>query len=487
MALAIMLREAGFRDLVIYEKADEVGGTWRENRYPGVSCDVPSHHYNFSFEHNPGWSSRLAGGAELQDYMLKVCKKYDLRRDIVFGQEVREARFDGARWHIKTDKGLEDSAEFFVPATGPLHVPKLPAIPGLDAFEGECFHTARWPDELDLKGKRVGIIGNGSSGTQVITALANQGVDLTVFMRTPQWIFPMMNRRFGPRERNLVRRFPWLGRISGDFYQWFFEHVFAEAVIRPGWQRSLLQSGCRWNLSRIKDPHLREILTPKDEPLCKRLVMSWEFYPALSRPNVKIIRADVDRIDANAVVDASGAAHPLDVLILATGFDTRAYFRPINVINAQGVSVNDAWKQQTGAHLSTHVPGFPNFMILGGPFSPRGNFSAIAYSEAIAAHIVSVIRAAYENNWRSLAAKPDAMRAFIEMNRAQLPQTIWVTGCQSWYMDEKGVPETWTGTPDEFRDVMANWDPQDFDIVLQTDDAPHRTMPRANAASLASR
>ncbi len=464
MALAIKLREAGFSDLVIYEKANEVGGTWRENRYPGVACDVPSHHYNYSFEHNPGWSSRLAGGAELQQYMLKVCEKYDLRRDIVFGQEVKEARFDGTRWHIRTDKGLEDSAEFFVPATGPLHVPATPKLPGLESFEGQSFHTARWPENLDLKGKRVGIIGNGSSGTQVITALANQGVDLTVFMRTPQWVFPLMNRSFGKTERSIVQRIPWIGRKTGSFYQWFFEHVFAEAVIGPGWQRKFLQGGCRWNLTRIKDPHLRKTLTPDYQPLCKRMVMSWEFYPAISRSNVKIVREDVKRVETQGVIDGNGTSHPLDVLVLATGFQTRAYFRPIEVINEAGLNVNEAWKMQTGAHLSIHVPGFPNFMILGGPHSPRGNFSAIAYSEAIADHIVSVVRMAYERNWTSITAKQEAQDAFIKMNWAQLPKTIWATGCQSWYLDEKGVPETWTGTPDAFRAILANWKLDAFDV-----------------------
>lgn len=464
MALAIKLREAGFPDLAIYEKADEVGGTWRENRYPGVACDVPSHHYNFSFEHNPGWSARLASGPELQQYMLKVCKKYDLRRDVVFGQRVTQARFDGSRWHIRTDQGLEDSAEFFVAATGPLHVPAIPKLPGLEGFQGPSFHTARWPQELDLKGKRVGVIGTGSSGTQVITALAQDGVDLTVFMRTPQWIFPLMNRRYGRAERGLIKRFPWIGRTAGRFFQWFFERVFAEAVIRPGWQRKLLQGGCRWNLTRVKDPQLRGKLTPNFEPLCKRLVMSWDYYPAVAQPNVKIVRANVARVEPQAVVDGDGNTHPLDVLILATGFDTRAYFRPIEVFNERGDSVSDIWKQQAGAHLSTHVPGFPNFMILGGPFSPRGNFSAVAYSEVIADHIVSVIRTAHAHNWRSVAAKSEAMDAFIKQNWAALPDTIWVTGCKSWYMDEKGVPETWTGTPDEFRAALGRWNPQEFEI-----------------------
>lgn len=464
MALAILLRRAGLDDLRIYEKAQEVGGTWRENRYPGVACDVPSHHYNFSFEHNPGWSARLAAGPEIQQYMLKVCDRYDLRRDIAFGQDVREARFDGTRWHIRTAQGVEDAGEFLVTATGPLHVPAMPDLSGLASFAGQAFHTARWPDGIDLRGKKVGIVGTGSTGTQVISALGEQGVDLTVFMRTAQWIFPLMNRRYGPAERRLVERMPWIGRLAGRFFQWFFEHVFAEAVIRPGWQRSLLQRGCRWNLARVKDPALRRQLTPDYEPMCKRLVMSVDFYPAVSRPNVKIVREHIAGVEPHGVIDGAGHRHALDVLILATGFDTQAYFRPLNVINAQGQTIDEAWKDQKGAHLSTHVPGFPNFMILGGPQSPRGNFSAIAYSEAIAEHIVDVVRTAHQRGWTQITAKQEAAERFMRANWARLPDTIWVTGCSSWYLDGKGVPENWTGTPDEFRAALRDWEPGDFSI-----------------------
>lgn len=469
MALAILLRRAGLHNLVIYEKAHEVGGTWRENRYPGVACDVPSHHYNFSFEHNPVWSARLAGGAELQQYMLKVCEKYDIRRDVVFEQQVLEARFDGSRWHITTDKGLTDSAEFLVTATGPLHVPAMPKLEGLDTFKGQAFHTARWPDNADLKGKRVGILGAGSTGTQVISSLGKQGVDLSVFMRTPQWVFPLYNRSYGAAERGLVSLFPWIGKTAGSFFQWFFEKVFAQAVIKPGWQRSFFRRACHWNLNRIKDPELRQKLTPDYQPLCKRLVMSVDFYPALQRPNVKLIRQGIARVEADAVIDTAGVRHPLDVLILATGFDTKAYFRPIQLTNERGEKLDDAWKTQKGAHLSTHVPGFPNFMILGGPQSPRGNFSAIAYSEAIAEHIVDVIRSARDKGWKSIEAKPEAMERFIKSNWERLPDSIWVTGCQSWYQDDNGVPETWSGTPDEFRDVLKNWRVDDF-ITRRADD-----------------
>lgn len=456
MMQAIKLREAGFEDIVIYEKANEVGGTWRENRYPGVACDVPAHHYNYSFEHNPGWSHRLALGPEIQAYMVKVADKYDLRRNIVFGAKVTKANFDGRQWHIETSTGQRDTVDFLIAATGPLHVPAFPDIEGIENYKGIKFHSAQWMDGIDLSNKRVGVIGSGSTGTQLIAALADQGVDLTAFVRTPQWIFPLPNRQFSKLERQLVRAMPWIGHVKGSFYKWFFEHVFAEAVIKDGWQRKFLSGMCKWHLSRVKDPVLRQKLTPSDAPLCKRMVMSTLFYPAVSRPNVEIVRDGIVRATESGLVDQAGRLHELDVIIFATGFHARAYHRPIELTNARGESLTEAWKDQTGAHLSVHVPNFPNFMLIGGPHSPRGNFSAIAYSEAIVDHIVKVIRYCAENGYHSIEARPEALARFRERVVSAVPKTIWTTGCKSWYLDEKGMPENWTGTPDEYRDVLRD-------------------------------
>ena len=466
MLQAIKLREAGLDNVVIYEKANEVGGTWRENRYPGIACDVPAHHYNYSFEHNPGWSHRLALGPEIQSYMKKVADKYDLRRSIVFGAKVTSAVFDGRQWHIETSNGIRDTVDFLVAATGPLHIPAFPNIPGLEEYKGIKFHTAEWIDGIDLSGKRVGVIGSGSTGTQVISALAEQGVNLKAFIRTPQWVFPLPNRKFGKLERAIVSAFPFIGRMTGNFYGWFFEHVFAEAVIKNGWQRKFLSSMCRWQLGRVKDPVLREKLTPSDAPLCKRMVMSTAFYPAVARPNVEVVRDGIVRTTEKGLVDQTGRLHELDIIIFATGFHARAYHRPIAVTNAQGVTLDDAWKDQTGAHLSVHVPGFPNFMLIGGPHSPRGNFSAIAYSEAIVDHIVKVIRHCAENGIHAIEARPEALAKFRKHVMSAIPQTVWTTGCTNWYMDEQGMPENWTGTPDEYRAILR--EPNYDEFLLST-------------------
>lgn len=464
MMQAIKLRAAGLDNVVIYEKAHEVGGTWRENRYPGIACDVPAHHYNYSFEHNPGWSHRLALGPEIQEYMVKVADKYDLRRDIVFGTKVTKAEFDGRQWHLETSTGTRDTVDFLIAATGPLHVPAYPEIEGIEEFKGTKFHSAEWLDGIDLSDKRVGVVGSGSTGTQLISALANQGVDLKAFIRTPQWVFPLPNRQYGKFEKAIVKTFPIIGRIAGSFYGWFFERVFAEAVIKDGWQRKFLSGMCRWHLGRIKDPVLRQKLTPTDAPLCKRMVMSTLFYPAVARPNVEIIRDGIVKAAETGLVDQSGRLHELDVIIFATGFHARAYHRPMELVNAKGESLTEAWKQQVGAHLSVHVPGFPNFMLIGGPHSPRGNFSAIAYSEAIVDHIVKIIHHCAENGIHAIEAKPEALEQFREQVISAIPKTIWTTGCRSWYLDENGVPENWTGSPDEYRAVLREPNYAEFSL-----------------------
>lgn len=472
MMAAIKLLDAGFDDFTIYEKADDVGGTWRENQYPGVGCDVPAHHYNYSFEHNPGWTHRLASGWEIQDYLLMVADKYHLRRHIIFGHEIKSGRFDGKHWHVVTDKGLKDSCDFLISATGPLHIPRLPDVKDIDHFEGLKFHSARWPKGLDLKNRRVGVLGNGSSGVQIISTLAKEDVDLTVFMRTPQWVFPLANREYGPLERRIVKFAPWIGRAAGAYFQWFFEHVFAEAVIRPGWQRRFLSWMCRRNLASVKDPDLRARLTPDFQPLCKRMVMSADFYPALQRSNTKVVRETIDHAAPEGLVTADGQLHKLDVLVMATGFWTRAYGRPIELVTDTGLTLKEVWDQEVRAHQSIHVPGIPNYLIVGGPLSPRGNFSAIAYSEAIIDHIVSFIQLCTKEDIVSARAKEEAYQRFKAANNAKMSDTIWITGCQSWYLNEKGEPENWTGTPNEFRAMLRTPDLGDF--IVHRDDSQRK-------------
>ena len=465
LTTAIKLRDQGISDITIFEKASEVGGTWRENRYPGVACDVPSHHYAFTFEPNPDWKHRLAHGPEIQDYMVHVSEKYDVRRDIRFNEEVVEARFDGERWHVKTRAGTEGTFDTIVACCGYLHVPRYPDIPGLDSFQGDSFHSARWPENHDFSGKRVALLGNGSTGVQIASVMGEDDVDLTIFQRSPQWVFPLPNRNIGPGERKLNRLFPVLAKLSSDFYQWFFEKVFAVAVIRSGWQRAYLSFMCRINLKRIKDRKLRAKLTPDYKPLCRRMVMSWDFYRAVQRPNVTLISDKIAAIVPEGIVTEGGVLHPFDVLLFATGFHAQNYIRPIELITERGARLTEEWAEQPTALLGIHIAKFPNFFVVGGPSSPLGNFSATAFSEAIIDRIIACILLIRDAGVARMEVKKQAVSDYYAWLAANMPGTIWVSGCSSWYLGKGGFPaNNFPKTPNEFREMLRDLDLSQFDI-----------------------
>lgn len=476
MAAVIKLRQAGFHDLVVYEKAEEVGGTWRENRYPGVACDVPSHHYAFTFEPNSEWSHRLAHGSELQKYMIHVSDKYDIRRDIRFGEEVVDARFDGHRWHLRTKCGTTDVLDAIVACCGYLHIPNTPTIPGQESFKGESFHSACWPDGPDFAGKKVALVGNGSTGVQIASVLGEAGISLEVFQRSPQWVFPLPNREIGTAEKKMVGAIPWIGKLSSDFYQWFFEKVFAVAVIRDGWQRKFLSGMCRLNLKRIKDPALRKALTPDYQPLCRRMVMSYDFYGAIQLPNVSLVTDGIARIEPEGIITEDGKLHACDVIVFATGFHAHNYIRPIELVTDRGARLTDEWAEQPRAFLGIHMAKFPNVFLVGGPSSPLGNFSATAFSEAIIDRIVVCLSEMREENLTRYEVTEKAVDDYYDWLKSSMPGTIWVSGCKSWYLGKDGFPSNnFPATPDTFRDMLKDVDRDDFLIEqeLSGNSPPH--------------
>lgn len=463
LLMAIRLQDAGYTDFRIYEKADDLGGTWRENTYPGIGCDVASHYYTYSFEPNPGWSSRLPGGAEIQQYLQHVASKYNLRRYIQFNTEVVEGRHDGERWTMLMSGGEQLQADIVVACCGLLHHPRYPDIEGLENFSGAQFHSARWNHDVPLEGRKVGIIGNGSTGVQIVSALAQKDLQLTVFQRTAQWIFPLPDRNYSKIERGLMRRFPVLAKFTHKFYQAAFENTFARAVIKPNWQRRLLTWLCKWHLNRVKNPELRARLTPDFVPLCKRMVMSTRFYPAMQQDNVELVTGAIERIEPQGVRTADGKLYPLDVLVLATGFDTHAYFRPLNLVNAAGVSLNDAWAQGPVAHRTVAIPGFPNFFMTLGPQSPIGNYSAISIAESQIGYIMQCIELVRRDQTGPMAPSEEATDAFNEQVRAAMDDTIWTAGCSSWYIGKSGVPSAWPFTGKRFRQELETPDVTEFE------------------------
>jgi cation diffusion facilitator CzcD-associated flavoprotein CzcO len=466
LCMAITLQQAGIHDFVILEKADEVGGTWRDNRYPGLSCDVPSRYYSYSFELRTDWSSWQAPGPEIWEYFRSVAERYGLREKIRFGTHVEEARWEDGRWRVRTKDGDRLDAAVLVSACGVLHHPRYPDIPGLEDFAGPAFHSARWDDSARLDGQRVGVIGTGSTGVQIVSDIAGRVRRLVHFQRTPQWILPLPNRRYTGLTRRVYSRFPRLARPAHRVYQHLFEELFGHGPTRPGWQRQLITRLSQWHLRLcVRDRELRRKLTPSYAVMCKRLVMSTRFYPAVQQPHVDVVTEGIERIEPEGVRTTDGRLHELDVLVLATGFDAHAYLRPMELVGADGRRLSEEWADGVRAYRTVALPGFPNFFMLMGPHSPIGNQSLITIAETQSRYIVEWVKKIRAREVRSAAPRDDATARFNEEMRAAMPGTIWVTGCQSWYLGKDGRPELWPWSPGHHRAMLARPRLDEFELV----------------------
>lgn len=465
LLMGIRLKEAGFHDFTIYEKAGEVGGTWRENAYPGLTCDVPAHYYTYTREPNPGWRHRFARGWEIQRYIESTADKHGLRDHIRFGQEMSHGYHDGKCWKLRSNQGLETDADVVVAACGALHHPNYPDIEGLDSFDGACFHSARWNDEVTLRGKRIGLIGTGSTGVQIASALGMEGHDLTVFQRTPQWIFPMSDRRYGPVERLLIERVPGLPRMLYRGYELAFEKFFSNAVIdRNSWQYQLIAWVLHRHLATVENPELRRKLTPTYAPMCKRLVMSGDYYKAMQRDNVSLVANGIERVVPEGVVTDDGTTHELDVLVLATGFRAHDYMRPMELETAGGRRLSEEWEQGPAAYRTVGIPGFPNFFMVVGPKSPIGNYSVISVAETQTAYIMQCILTIDANGIAAMSPRADVTERLEAELTDAMGGTAWVSGCSSWYLGADGVPDTWPSTPAKFREYLSRVKIEEFDL-----------------------
>lgn len=449
LLMAVKLRQAGIRDVVIFEKAADVGGTWRENRYPGLGCDVPSHLYTYSFEPNPDWSHRFAAGPEIRAYFQRFADKYRLRPCIRFGTEIIEAERTLQGWSVRTACGETHEVDFLVSACGVLHHPRHPEIEGLDSFAGTAFHTARWPDDLDLDGQRVGVIGTGATSIQLVPQLQQVAAHVSVFQRTPQWVMPVRNEAYTDAQRARLRRHPWLTELLYRGYGQLFRFM-SKAVLGNPLLLGLLARGARKNLEQVADPELRRKLTPDYEVGCKRLIMSADYYPAVQQPNVEVIVEPIARVTPAGVETTDGARHACDVLVLATGFHAHNYMRPMRLIGEGGVTIDELWKGGPRAYRTVALPGFPNFFMLMGPHSPIGNYSLIDIAERQAGYVMQCVERWMTGEVNALAPQAGATRAYNRTLERSFEGTVWLTGCQSWYLDEGGLPNVWPFPYGEF-------------------------------------
>ena len=455
---AVRLRQAG-EDFTVFEKAGRLGGTWRENRYPGLTCDVPAHAYTYSFEPYAEWDAYYAKGGEIQTYFEKTAEKYGMPH-VRFNSEVVSTVWDEGVgvWRLRLITGEEVEAEVVIAASGVLHHPKLPDIEGLESFEGQAFHSARWQDDALVDGARVGVVGNGSTGVQIVTALSKRASKLVHFQRSPQWIMPVPYFQYSEEEKEAFRRDPALIEdIRNNKEYWDSIFRFTHAITDThGPEIAAIEQICVDNLENsIRDPELKEKLRPNYRAACKRLIYSWSYYDAVQSPNVEVERNRIARVEAKGVRMEDGRLHELDTLVLATGFHADRFIRPTTVLGRGGVSLDDIWSVRPTAYYAVTIPGFPNFFMLNGPTGPVGNFSLIDIAEKQWAYVDQLIDLLRSGEARTIEPSADAHAIYEERRIAAARTTIFGSGCNSWYLDATGVPASWPWSYEAFADAMA--------------------------------
>jgi len=449
LCAAIRLRQAGFEDFVVFERGADVGGTWRDNTYPGCACDIPSSLYSFSFELNPHWTRMYPRQAEIWSYLRRLVQKYELRQYIRFHEEMLEAQYDeaSARWTLDFRSGRKEEVDVFVNATGPLNKPAFPAVAGSDTFPGPAFHSSAWRHDVDLSDKRVAVIGTGASAIQIIPEVARTASKVQVFQRTPPWVLPRRDRPFAAWERSLYRAMPFAQRLL----RWAI-YVRQELLVFGFLGNASLQRKVRtWAEAMIArqvgDEQLRQKLVPQYAPGCKRLLVSNDWYPALQRENVELIDEAVAGIDGSRIVGAAGTVREADVLVYATGFAATDFVTPMKVRGRGGEDLATSWKKGAATHLGITVAGFPNLFLLVGPNTGLGHNSIVFMIEAQVNYMVRALRKMRRESLGTFELHPETQERSYRSVQQRMKRTVWMTGCRSWYLSADGRNDTlWPGT-----------------------------------------
>jgi cation diffusion facilitator CzcD-associated flavoprotein CzcO len=466
ICMGIQLRKAGFTRFRIFEKAGGVGGTWRDNSYPGSGCDVPSHLYCFSFEAKSDWSRAYAEQPEILRYLEHCTEKYGLAPHLRLNTEIASARFDPTQglWCLVTTEGEAIAARVLISGTGQLNRPCWPDLPGLGDFPGLKFHSARWDHGADLAGKRVAVIGNGASAIQFIPRIAAKTAKLHIFQRSSNWMVPKPDREYRPFEQFLFRHVPVWAWLYRNFLYLLLEKNFF-AFIQDSWFGKQFRKVAEGELNKVADPALRDRLRPDYPVGCKRILISNDYYPALQLPQVEVVTDPVARIEAGAIITADGQSLPVDAIIVATGFDSLSFLAPMAIEGIGGQKLDEIWKEGAEAYLGLTVPGFPNFFMLYGPNTNLGHNSIIIMIEAQVNYALQCIRAIFDRHLTYLDVKPEAMQHFNEQLQRDVGRSVWATGCRSWYKTATGkVTNNWSGFTLKYR--WETWRVKFADYVM---------------------
>lgn len=443
MAIALQKQGFGADDVVILEKADDIGGTWRDNTYPGCACDIPSHMYSFSFEPKPDWTHMWSLQPEILDYLKGVTAKYGLRRYVRFNAHVDRARWDDAelRWHVFTTDGQEFIAQFLVSGAGALHIPLMPDIEGIDEFSGAAFHSAQWDHSVDITGKRVAVIGTGASAIQLVPEIVKDVAELQVYQRTPPWVMPRPNNALPEWVRRTFTEVPGARAAMRVAIYWLHE-VVGFGMTKQPW---LLRVGAwlgKWNIRRaVKDKSLRRKLTPDYRAGCKRILNSDTYYRGIANPKTQVITERITRMTPTGIVTFDGVEHPVDVVVFATGFHATDSYSYVDIIGPGGEDLVDRWNREgVEAHRGVAVADMPNLFLLLGPNTGLGHNSVVFMIEAQIRYVAQAITAVDKAGVQAVAPTRRAQDEFNADLQGDLSKTVWNTGgCRSWYMDSHGV------------------------------------------------
>ncbi|MEB3020749.1 flavin-containing monooxygenase [[Mycobacterium] crassicus] len=464
---AYVLRERGFTDVTVLEKGSDVGGVWYWNHYPGLRCDVPSQIYQFGFAPKPDWQHTWATGTAIQRYHRDVVDQLGLTSLIRLDTEVTDLEWDEQqRWTVTTAAGEQLIADFVICATGVLHHPFTPDIPGLADFAGPVVHTARWDDDLDTDGKRIAVIGTGSTGVQVVSALQPDAASIDHYVRSAQWILwaPMRFRQL-PGVAAVLSRFPKLHRALYRLMAFGGSALLTDVTTRPSWRRRAVQAYARACLRiQVRDKELRAKLEPDYQPLCKRQVISGSYYRAIGAANADLVTDGIAEVTPRGIRTADGAHRDADVIVLATGFHAHNYMRPMRLIGRNRIDIDDVWAKGPRAYRMTAIPGFPNLFTVLGPNSPTGSISLQYTSELTAGYIAQWLEKFRAGELTTIEVTDQATTRFNDDVATAMGPTVWNTGCNSWYLTEDGAVDLWPFDRATMSAMLGSPDPADFHL-----------------------
>lgn len=470
LGTAIKLKQAGIDNFLIFERANDLGGTWRDNTYPGCACDVQSHLYSFSFAPNANWSRMFSPQPEIWAYLKRCANDFGLMPYMRFNHNVNKAVWNNEAqyWQIETSQG-DYTATSIVAGVGALSEPSIPKLPGIESFQGKAFHSAQWDHNYDLTGRKVAVVGTGASAIQFVPEIQPKVGQLNIFQRTPPWIVPRQDRAVSQFEKNLFNKFPFVLFMVRTGIYWFRE-IFLILFRKPHWMRYFQHIAISHMKRAVADPELRAKLTPKYTIGCKRILISNNYLPALTKPNVSVITEKIKEVRAHSIVTEDGTEREIDTIIYGTGFKVSDLPFSKNVYGIEGRSMAEIWQGSPKAHLGTTVTGFPNLFLLLGPNTGLGHNSVVFMIESQISHVMNIMRYMREHNIAVMEPRPEVQTAFIDDVEQRMKGTVWTSGgCKSWYLDSTGRNSTlWPGYSWQFYRRVAGLNANEYRMVTRS-------------------